>query len=126
MILSIIQFGLLIGSYIIQSNLPLFAEDKTMISYFFPFFIIIFRLLFFLKLLGIPIPKNVAAYGELVMFFLGMVLMIMTSYNKGYTFNIINMCIVFIITMVTVVAEILNETFVHTILVAVDENEKEI
>ena len=121
MFAEILQFCILLAVYIFQISVPITSAGDTLSMYVLPVFIIIFRLLHFLRIMGLPINKSIPPFGELGLFGGSFLFMIINSYGKDYTWEIGNMTLTVLCTILVVMYEILNGILIHTVIV--DENE---
>lgn len=121
--LTIIHGGLLLLFTWLQMSVSI-GLDRTYFSYFLPYLLIITRLLFLGRTLGIPIPKTIAPVSELAILSLSLFFFAMAVYKHNFEVYIFGVAIVIGITLIIIVLEVIHDTLhVYTLI---DEDDEDI
>lgn len=121
--LTIIHAGLFIFFTLIQMSVNI-GHDRTYFNYFLPYLLIITRLLFLGRTLGIPIPKAIAPVGELAVLSLSLFFFAMAVYKNNFEVYIIGLVVVIGITLIIIALEVIHDALhVYTL---VDEDDEDI
>ena len=107
---------------LIQMSVPI-GLDRTYFSYYIPYLLIIARLLFLGRTLGVPIPKSIAPVSELAILALSLFFFAMAIYKHSFYVNIIGLAAVIGITLLIIILEVIHDTM-H-VYVLVDEGDED-
>jgi hypothetical protein len=107
---------------LIQMTLPI-GQDRTYFSYYIPYLLIVTRLLFLGRTLGIPIPKAIAPVSELAVLSLSLFFFAMAVYKHSFYVNTIGIITVIGITLLIIALQTIHD--VMHVYVLVDEDDEE-
>ena len=110
LVLTLVQMSVLIG------------PDRTYFSYYLPYLLIIARLLFLGRTLGIPIPKAIAPVSELTILSLSLFFFAMAVYKHNFYVSILGLAAVIGSTILIIALETIHDALHVYILVDEDED----
>jgi len=97
------------------------GQDRTYFSYYIPYLLIITRLFFLGRTLGIPIPKAIAPVSELAILSLSLFFFAMAVYKHNFYVNTFGLIAVIGITLLIIAMETIHDVMLVYVLVDDDE-----
>jgi len=120
---TIIHAALFIMLTLVQMAIPI-GQDRTYFSYYIPYLLIIARMLFLGRTLGIPIPKVIAPVSEFAILSLSLFFFAMAVYKHSFYVNALGIAVIIGITLFIIALETIHD--VMHVYVLVDEEGEEI
>ena len=108
---------------LIQMAIPM-GQDRTYFNYYIPYLLIITRILFLGRTLGIPIPKTIAPISELVILSLSLFFFAMAAYKHGFYVNTIGIIAVIGMTLFIIALMTIHDVM-HVYVLIDEENDDE-
>lgn len=103
---NIIQIIIFCILFLVQIKIPIASGERTFFSYILPWFLIIPRGAYLIKIFGFPINKRFAPIGEVAIYIFTMFLFLMALYKKHFSINIYGIIANIIITIVIISIEV--------------------
>lgn len=111
---NIFNIVLLILITMIQILIPMGENGRTYYSYFLPWFSIIFKTCFILKLFGLPISIKFIFCGEIGIYFFTMFFFLSALYKKQFEISIFGITINILCTLIILILFLIeNSIFVY-------------
>jgi len=97
--------------------------DRTYFGYYLPYFLIITRLLFLGRTLGIPIPKSIAPVSELAILSLSLFFFSMAVYKHNFEVYVFGLVVVILTTLIIIALEVIHDAVHVYTLIDVDDGD---
>ncbi len=92
--------------FIIQLKIPIASGQRTFFSYILPWFLIIPRCAYLVRIFGFPVNKKFAPIGECIIYVFTMFFFLMALYKKHFKVNVIGIVVNILITIIVISIEI--------------------
>lgn len=120
--LTIIHAVLFIFFTLMQMSVNI-GLDRTYFGYYLPYFLIITRLLFLGRTLGIPIPKSIAPVSELAILSLSLFFFSMAVYKHNFEVYVFGLVVVILTTLIIIALEVIHDAVHVYTLIDVDDGD---